>query len=185
MGPIQIGMPGRWWPSPHYTPGRKCSVDLIIIHAISLPPGVYGSGHVIDFFMGKLNAGLHPYYTQIKDMRVSPHFFIDRSGGPHQFVDTEDTAWHAGESAFEGRPHCNDFSVGIELEGHPDHAFTPQQYETLKLLTHNLLDRYPLISPERIVGHSQVSPGRKIDPGPFFDWDHFLKEVKHARRGAV
>jgi AmpD protein len=185
MGPIHIGIPVRWWPSPHYTPGRKCAVDLLIIHAISLPPRIYGSGHVIDFFTGKLNADLHPYYAEIKDMRVSAHFFIERLGGLHQFVDTEDTAWHAGESEFDGRTHCNDFSVGIELEGHPDHAFTPQQYATLKPLTQALLERYPLITPERIVGHSHISGGRKVDPGPFFDWKCLLEDAKRTRRGGV
>jgi AmpD protein len=181
MGPIRLAIPVQWWPSPHFTPGRLSPVDLLIIHSISLPPGIYGSGHVIDLFMGKLDLSLQPFYEEMKDMRVSPHFFIERFGKIHQFVDTEDTAWHAGDSEFEGRSSCNDFSIGIELEGDPDHSFTPKQYETLTLLTNSLMDYYPLIRPERVVGHSHVAPGRKIDPGPLFDWDGYLKKVRQIR----
>lgn len=184
MAPIHLGIPVRWWPSPHYTPGRIAPVDLIIIHAISLPPGVYGTRHVIDFFTGKLDTDLHPFYREVEGLRVSAHFFIERSGRLHQFVDTDDTAWHAGESEFDGRTNCNDFSIGVELEGNPEHFFTPQQYQTLSLLTNSLMDDYPLIQPERIVGHDHVSPGRKVDPGPLFDWDGFLRRIRLARQGS-
>lgn len=145
-------------------------MELIVIHAISLPDGVFGTGHVIDLFMGRLDPDLHPSYRELAPMRVSAHFFIDRDGKLHQFVDTEDTAWHAGESCFLGRPHCNDFSIGIELEGDRRREFTARQYRVLALLCMAIQGRYPAVTMDRIVGHSEVAPGRKWDPGPRFDW---------------
>lgn len=181
MGPIHLVTPVRWWPSPHFTPGRVAPVDLLILHFISLPPGIFGSGHVIDFFMGRLDAHLHPYYREIEEMHVASHFFVERDGKVHQFVDTEDTAWHAGESAFEGRENCNDFSIGIELEGDQHHPFEPAQYRVLTELCLALMDRYPLVRPERIVGHCHVAPGRKEDPGPRFDWEGFMDGLRQWR----
>lgn len=147
-------------------------MELIVLHAISLPDGVFGTGHVIDLFMGRLDPGLHPSYRELASMRVSAHFFIERDGKLHQFVDTEDTAWHAGESCFMGRRNCNDFSIGIELEGDRRHEFTAEQYRVLALLCCAIKELYPAVGNDRIVGHSDVSPGRKWDPGPRFDWDH-------------
>jgi AmpD protein len=149
-------------------------VDLVVLHYISLPPRIFGSGHVIDFFMGRLDSTLHPFYGEIQVMRVSPHFFIERNGQIHQFVDTEDTAWHAGQSTFEGRENCNDFSIGIELEGDEHRPFEPEQYSALTRLCIAIMHRYPRVGPERIVGHCHVAPGRKEDPGPHFDWEGFM-----------
>lgn len=163
-------MPVRFWPSPHFTPGRKCPVDMIVIHAISLPPGVFGTGHVVDFFMGRLDTKAHPSFRDLEGLKVSSHFFLQRDGSLHQFVDTRDTAWHAGESHFMGRSACNDFSVGIELEGDAHSPFTENQYNALGLLLEAIIRIHPAITPDRVVGHSQVAPGRKWDPGPFFDW---------------
>jgi AmpD protein len=145
-------------------------VELVIVHAISLPPGVFGSGHVIDLFMGRLDPGRHPAYGPLAGIRVSSHFFVERNGTVHQFVDTDDTAWHAGESAYQGRSHCNDFSIGIELEGDQIHPFSPRQYEALAQICGATIRRYPGVTPECLVGHSEVAPGRKWDPGPCFDW---------------
>ena len=156
-------------------------MDLIILHAISLPPGVFGTGHVIEFFMGRLDYRFHPSYGDPKKIRVSAHFFVDREGELHQFVDTDDTAWHAGESLFEGRPRCNDFSIGVELEGDQREPFTPHQYKGLTLLCAAIMDHYPTITAERIVAHSQVAPGRKWDPGPRFDWARFRRSLTEVR----
>jgi AmpD protein len=167
---ITEGLAARWWPSPHFTPGRNAPVDLLVIHYISLPPGEFGSGHVIDFFMGRLDPDLHPYYRTLRNQRVSSHFFLERTGQVHQFVDTGDTAWHAGESRFEQRSSCNDFSIGIELEGDEHRLFTDEQYVALIGLCRAMIAQYPLLTPARIVGHCEIAPGRKIDPGPHFDW---------------
>ena len=154
---------------------------MIVIHYISLPPGVFGTAHVIDFFTGHLDFGLHPTYESIRDLRVSAHFFIERNGRVHQFVDTDDTAWHAGESAFQGRTGCNDFSVGIELEGDSEHPFTDDQYDVLAPLCGWIMERYPLVTIDRIVGHSDIAPGRKFDPGPYFDWNAFRERLIRTR----
>ncbi len=145
-------------------------VDMVVIHAISLPPGVFGTGHIMELFMGRLDVGAHPSFQELEGLQVSAHFLIERDGKIHQFVNTDDTAWHAGKSEFQGRQGCNDFSVGIELEGDQATAFAEPQYQTLEILLKALMQAYPAITPERVVGHSQVAPGRKWDPGPKFDW---------------
>jgi AmpD protein len=177
MPPISSVVPIQWWPSPHFCPGRKAPVELVILHAISLPDGVFGTGHVIDFFMGRLDPRLHPSYEELALVRVSSHFFVERDGRLHQFVDTEDTAWHAGESCFGGRRNCNDFSIGIELEGDRRRDFTAEQYRALTSLCAAIRRRYPVITADRIVGHSEVSPGRKWDPGPRFDWERLRRAL--------
>ena len=144
---------------------------MIVIHAISLPPGEFGTGHVLDLFLNRLDATAHLYFKELEGLRVSAHYFIDRTGGVVELVDPDQMAWHAGESTFEGRGECIPFSIGIELEGSPDHSFTEGQYRALKELCLRLMERYPLITPERIVGHSDIAPGRKEDPGPLFAWE--------------
>jgi AmpD protein len=143
-------------------------VDLLIIHNISLPPGVFGSGDVARLFVGKLDARAHPSYAALTGTRVSAHFFIDRHGAVIQFVSTADRAWHAGVSRFEDRDNCNNFALGIELEGTDFTPFTDAQYRSLGELVVVLRAAYPL---RAIRGHSDIATDRKTDPGPFFDWD--------------
>ena len=143
------------------------SITLIVIHNISLPPGVFGGEAVIELFTNRLDWDAHPYYAQIRGMRVSSHFLIRRDGELIQFVPCAYRAWHAGVSAWNGRERCNDFSIGIELEGSDELPFDEAQYRTLRPLIATLRDRYAI---EAIVGHSDIAPGRKTDPGPHFDW---------------
>lgn len=154
-------------------------INLLVIHGISLPPGQYGSSHVIDFFMNQLQIGDHPYFASISDLKVSTHCFIRRSGDLWQFVPLHQRAWHAGLSLYEGRERCNDFSIAIELEGTDDEPYTVDQYNTLLQLSSALMQHYPLITPDRIVGHSDIAPGRKSDPGPYFNWQQFREAVNN------
>ena len=142
-------------------------VSLIVIHAISLPPDEFGGSSVIELFTNRLDPAAHPYYAGIHHLRVSPHFFIRRDGELIQFVPTQCRAWHAGVSEWHGRERCNDFSLGIELEGCDTQPFDERQYVALKTLLRRLARRYPGCD---IAGHSDIAPGRKSDPGPFFDW---------------
>ncbi len=153
------------------------SVDLIVVHNISLPPDEFGSCDIEDFFCGQLNPTKHPYFETIHSLRVSSHFLIRRDGEVIQFVDTDKRAWHAGESCWENRANCNDFSVGIELEGSDHTPFEKVQYDRLADLVLWLQSHYPDITSNRIVGHSDIAPNRKTDPGPFFDWDYFRKQI--------
>jgi AmpD protein len=164
-------------PSPNCSSRDGHQVDMIVIHAISLPPGEFGTGHVLDFFLNRLDSTVHPYFRELEDLKVSAHYFIDREGEVIELVDPDLTAWHAGESIFRGRVGCNPFSIGIELEGGPDHPFTEKQYRALKELCLLLMKRYPLITPERIVGHSDIAHGRKEDPGPLFAWGRLRDEL--------
>ena len=141
-------------------------ISLIVIHNI-LPPKQYGGNGVIDLFSNQLNPDEHPYYAEIAPLKVSSHFFIRRDGELIQFASCNDRAWHAGASNWQGRERCNDFSIGIELEGSDFEAFEPMQYETLESLITSIKTRYPI---EAITGHSDISPGRKTDPGPYFNW---------------
>lgn len=144
-----------------------CAVCLIVVHAISLPPDEFGGGGVEQLFTNRLVGAEHPYFATICDLRVSAHFFIRRDGEVVQFVSTDRRAWHAGVSNWRGRERCNDFSVGIELEGCDTRPFTDLQYRELARLIELLSDRYAIAE---VVGHSDIAPGRKTDPGPFFDW---------------
>lgn len=146
--------------------------SLVVVHAISLPPDEFGGPGVEQLFTNTLDPAAHPYYATIHHLRVSAHFFIRRDGELIQFVSTEDRAWHAGVSQWRGRERCNDFSIGIELEGCDTRPFEPVQYECLAALVKVLQTRYPI---EDIVGHSDIAPGRKTDPGPCFDWERFRK----------
>jgi AmpD protein len=146
------------------------SISLLVIHNISLPPGKFGTGYVQAFFANQLDSSLDPYFQTIAALKVSAHLFIERDGRITQFVPFGERAWHAGASAFHGVENCNDYSIGIELEGCDYIAYTDAQYETLAQVTRQILAAYPDITSERIVGHSQIAPGRKTDPGEAFDW---------------
>lgn len=161
--------------SPNFDPRpHGIAIDLLVIHNISLPPGNFGSGYVQQFFCNQLDCSLHPYFQTLIDVKVSAHCLIEREGRVIQFVSFLDRAWHAGASCFEGRERCNDFSVGIELEGTDDQAYTEQQYQTLASVTRALMQAYPNINKNNIVGHSDIAPLRKTDPGPAFEWQKFL-----------
>jgi AmpD protein len=157
--------------SPHQDarPDRA-EVSLLVIHGISLPPSQFGGPWIDDLFMGRLDPGAHPYFAAIAHLRVSAHLLVRRDGEIVQYVPFHARAWHAGASRFDGREACNDFSIGIELEGTDDLPYTEAQYAALVPASLALLAGYPLIRPGRIVGHSDVAPGRKTDPGPAFDW---------------
>lgn len=147
------------------------AIDLIVIHNISLPPNEFGGGYVKDLFQNTLDSSIHPYFEEIKGMEVSSHLFIERSGKLIQFVPFNQRAWHAGASCFEGRERCNDFSIGIELEGADDIEYTEKQYGVLRSVILSLQMAYPTLNERKIVGHCDISPGRKTDPGAAFDWD--------------
>lgn len=168
----------RRCPSPNYNdrpPGE--AISLLVVHNISLPPGQFGTGCVEDFFCNQLDINRDPYFEQIRDLRVSAHLFITREGELVQFVPLDRRAWHAGASEFDGRTECNDFSIGIELEGCDDLPYTEHQYRRLAEVARLLLSRYPALTPERITGHSDIAPGRKTDPGPAFDWHYFRSQL--------
>ena len=152
--------------------------DLLVIHHISLPPGEFksrtSSQHIIDFFQNKLDPNAHPYFAGIADQQVSSHFLITRSGEVIQLVSAQARAWHAGNSSFMGREKCNDFAIGVELEGDGDTAFEDVQYQTLAKLVQKLVDVYPNM---QFAGHSDIAPSRKTDPGKYFDWAKFQKET--------
>lgn len=155
-------------PSPNFDARSAIAdIDLLVIHNISLPPGQFGGTFIADLFNNQLDYEADPYFDQLRPLRVSSHFLIRRDGSVMQFVSANDRAWHAGLSSFCGRERCNDFSIGIELEGTDFVPFEPVQYATLAKLTHALQSRYPLKS---VAGHEHIAPGRKTDPGPFFDW---------------
>ena len=147
--------------------------SLIVLHGISLPPGRFGTGLIDRFFAGRLPADVADT-LELTGVRVSSHLLIDRKGTPTQYVPFDRRAWHAGVSSWAGRPNCNDYAIGIELEGTDSRAYTRAQYGALVRLTRLLLETYPRLSPEAIVGHNEVAPGRKTDPGPSFDWHRYL-----------
>ncbi|SNR78663.1 AmpD protein [Methylobacillus rhizosphaerae] len=143
-------------------------ICLLVIHNISLPPSQYGGPGITELFTNSLNPRQHPYYAEIHHLRVSSHFLIRRDGSLQQFVPCAARAWHAGVSSWRGHERCNDFSIGIELEGSDFEAFTPEQYDMLVTLSRLLIAHYPI---RDIAGHSHIAPGRKTDPGPYFNWD--------------
>ncbi|NDV90166.1 1,6-anhydro-N-acetylmuramyl-L-alanine amidase AmpD [Alteromonas sp. 345S023] len=155
----------------------ESDIDLLVIHNISLPPKQFGSSDIRKFFTGKLDPNAHPFYQHIAHIRVSAHCVIYRSGEVEQFVPFNQRAWHAGVSTFQGRHRCNDFSIGIELEGTDDLAYTQEQYQALTDVTRFIRQRYPRISLGRIVGHNDIAPGRKSDPGVAFDWARYRTAI--------
>ncbi len=157
-------------------------VSLLVIHNISLPPGQFGGGYIEQLFTNSLNQYEHSYFSEIIDLQVSAHLLIDRQGEIVQFVPFTHRAWHAGQSSFSGCENCNDYSIGIELEGTDVEPYTDLQYESLALICRKLLSLYPALSAERIVGHSEIAPGRKTDPGPAFDWQRFFTLLANTSR---
>lgn len=165
-------------PSPNQDqrpPGMD--IDLLVIHNISLPPGDFSGDWIQDFFLNRLDTSAHPYFQEIATLRVSAHLLIRRNGALIQFVPFERRAWHAGVSGFDGRTGCNDFSIGIELEGTDHIPFTDAQYAGLSRVTHRIMQRYPMITEARIAGHQQIAPQRKTDPGPCFDWARYRAAI--------
>jgi len=155
-------------------------VDLLVIHNISLPPGEFGGPWIDDLFMNRLDPQAHPYFQEIAGLRVSAHLLIRRDGRLIQYVPLDRRAWHAGESNFCGRERCNDYSIGIELEGSDDQPFTDAQYATLIRATQAIQQHFPQITGARITGHSDIAPGRKTDPGPCFDWPRYLAALEDS-----
>ena len=150
-------------------------VTLLVIHSISLPPNDFGGAGICQLFTNTLDCSAHPYYEQLEGLRVSSHFLVRRNGNIIQFVPCTQRAWHAGVSEWQGVGRCNDYSIGIELEGSDFVAFDQAQYLALARLTRHLKRHYPIRS---IVGHSDIAPGRKTDPGPYFEWEHYLNLIK-------
>ncbi len=146
------------------------TISLIVVHGISLPPGEYGGPWIDDFFTNRLDVFAHPYFTEIADLRVSSHLLIRRDGELVQYVPFSRRAWHAGKSCYRGRETCNDFSIGIELEGQDETPYEPAQYRQLAGVIRILRAYYPDIGVQDVVGHADIAPGRKTDPGPAFDW---------------
>lgn len=163
----------RHHPSPNFGPRPAgTQVDLIVLHSISLPPGEYGGAAVLDLFSNQLDWAAHPYYRQIQGLEVSAHFFIRRDGTVWQMVSCDARAWHAGQSSFCGRTNCNDYSIGIELEGLEGHSFAPEQYAPLARLCTDLRHEYPIT---HVTSHSHIAPERKFDPGAGFDWAYLQR----------
>ncbi len=173
-------VPARLVPSPNFDARpRGAEVSLLVIHCISLPPGEFGTGAIESLFTNTLDFDAHPFYAEIRNLKVSSHLLIDRDGALTQFVSFNDRAWHAGESFFRGRTCCNDFAIGIELEGTDSSTYTDQQYSALISASAAIMSAYPGIEPRTVAAHSDISPGRKTDPGTAFDWqrlyDGFLE----------
>ena len=160
-------------------------VDLLVVHGISLPPGEFGGDWIEQLFTGRLRFDAHPYFQQLRELKVSAHFLVRRDGGLQQFVSTQQRAWHAGASRFRGREACNDFSLGVELEGADEVPYAPPQYLRLAALSQVLMQAYPAITMERVIGHSDIAPGRKTDPGPAFDWVRFRAALASAAAGGL
>jgi AmpD protein len=170
----------RRCPSPNCGPRPSgTAVDLVVLHSISLPPGVYGGDAIERLFTNRLDWDAHPYYTQIRGLTVSAHFVIARDGAATQYVSCDERAWHAGASQWRGRENCNDFSVGIELEGLEGETFSDAQYATLVPLLRALARRYPIAA---VAGHEHVAPQRKHDPGPGFDWPRLIGALRWSRK---
>lgn len=164
--------------SPNFNErSQNSSIKLIVIHAISLPPKEYGGDYVENFFLNKLKISDHEYFKEIKDLKVSSHLYIKRDGEIIQFVPFDKRAWHAGESSFNGEFDCNDFSIGIELEGSDCDNFTSHQYQVLIDVTKLLMNEYPYVKKNSIKGHSDIAPGRKTDPGDGFEWTRYLSKI--------
>lgn len=159
----------------------ESDISVLVIHGISLPPAEYGGPYVQQLFTNTLDPAGHPYFAEIHHLRVSTHIFIDRAGDITQFVPFNLRAWHAGESSFCGRNQCNDFSIGIELEGCDDEPYETIQIEKLAQVTHALMQTWPKISTDRIVGHADIAPGRKTDPGPGFNWQKYFDRLSELR----
>jgi N-acetyl-anhydromuramoyl-L-alanine amidase len=175
-----------WWPGARHLASPNADerpdgaqVGLVVVHSISLPPGAYGGDAVQKLFTNTLDCDAHPYYERLRGVRVSSHFFVRRDGAAMQFVSCDRRAWHAGVSSWRGRAACNDFSLGVELEGLEDTPFEGAQYDTLARLLRALARRYRI---EAVVGHEHIAPGRKRDPGAAFDWDALARATRGPSR---
>jgi AmpD protein len=178
-----------WLAGARLCPSPNCGerpadseISLLVIHGISLPPGQFGGGYIEQFFTNQLNADEHRYFAEIAALQVSSHLLIDREGEVVQFVPLSRRAWHAGVSSFAGCANCNDYSIGIELEGTDTTPYSAKQYQSLVQVCRQLLAIYPALTTERVVGHSDISPGRKTDPGPAFDWARFFSMLADTDR---
>lgn len=185
--PVKYQLESGWLSGVRRVPSPHCNnrpenteVDLLVIHSISLPPGQYGGPYIDAFFLGQLDIDAHPYFSEIAALQVSAHLLIDRDGGVTQYVPLNRRAWHAGQSEFNGRCNCNDFSIGIELEGLDTDTYTDAQYRSLAEVTAAIKAAYPGIGKDTITGHSDIAPGRKLDPGPGFDWQRYLALLDDA-----
>lgn len=165
-----------WLQGATHIPSPNCDtrpdgmpVELVVVHAISLPPEQFGGNGIVELFTNTLNPAEHPFYAEIAHLRVSAHFLVRRDGAVYQFVSTLQRAWHAGVSSWQGRERCNDFSIGIELEGSDHQPFEPVQYEILNQIIAACRARFPILE---VTGHQHIAPQRKTDPGPFFCWEH-------------
>jgi len=165
-------------PSPNCSERPVDEISLLVIHNISLPPGEFGGPYISELFCNQLDCSQHEYFAGLKELKVSSHLLIRRDGALVQYVPFNMMAWHAGISSFEGREACNEFSIGIELEGSDYEKFTDEQYDRLIAVSRLLLKSYPELDPQRIVGHSDIAPERKTDPGPFFDWARYLSALQ-------
>ena len=164
--------------SPNYSERlNEDDINLIVIHSISLPPGKYNNSYIEDFFCNKLSVNGNKYFESISDLKVSSHILIKRDGKIIQFVPFNKKAWHAGESVFKGRLNCNEFSIGIELEGCEEDDFTQNQYKNLVNICLTLFKYYPEITRQNVVGHSEIAPGRKTDPGKNFNWEYLRENL--------
>ena len=177
----QINKDGTWLNGARVVLSPNCDprpldtdIDLLVIHGISLPPKQYGGEFIDKFFTNTLDPNVHPYFMEIQKLHVSAHLLIDRLGNVTQYVPFDMRAWHAGESSFNGRHCCNDYSIGIELEGCDDEIYCDAQYVALAKITELVCQRWQKIKKDRIVGHSDIAPGRKTDPGLFFDMNYYL-----------
>jgi N-acetyl-anhydromuramoyl-L-alanine amidase len=187
---VKVDVQGGWLEgarrvlSPHCDERPAESLpELVVIHAISLPPGEFGGRWIDDLFTRRLDPDAHPYFREIAHLEVSAHLLIRRDGALVQYVPFHLRAWHAGASCWQGRECCNDFSIGIELEGCDEQPFEQLQYDRLALVIRALRDAYPSILPHALAGHSDIAPGRKTDPGPCFRWDRLLAAIDHPGTG--
>lgn len=175
--------PVTWQCSPHADERPDSNdISLLVVHGISLPEGEFGGPYINDLFLGCLDCEAHPNFSILEGLRVSAHCLIRRDGEIIQYVDFNRRAWHAGVSSWQGRERCNDYSIGIELEGTDSTPYTKQQYLALAEVTRVLQQHYPEITNERIVGHEDIAPGRKTDPGPAFDWQTYRALITKTAR---
>ena len=181
---IVLDTASGWLQGIRHVPSPTCDsrpanvgIELLVIHGISLPPGEFGGSGIDELFTNTLDPAAHPYYREIAGLRVSSHLMINRAGELTQYVALNDRAWHAGQSSFHGREACNDFSIGIELEGSDEVPYTDAQYRSLSTLTRLLQHHYPALIGDNIAGHSDIAPGRKTDPGPAFDWERYRRSL--------
>ncbi len=170
----------RYLPSPNCNARpANADIELLVVHNISLPPGEFGGGWIDDLFLNRLDTNAHPAFASLHGLRVSAHLLIRRDGGIRQYVPFHLRAWHAGVSRYQGRGNCNDFSIGIELEGTDHTPYSDKQYDALGETIVRLLNHYPTLHPDRITGHSDIAAGRKSDPGPAFDWRRLYNQLSN------